>query len=181
MIHEILLAGAGGQGILFLGRILAEAALMENKEVSWFPAYGPEQRGGTSHCSVVISQHMIGNPMVSEPDILVAMNYASRQRFLGAVKGSGIVITNDVVGNNEGDDRPGKPMEIVVPANEIGEELGQPRVANIVMLGTLLANRPVVKRSTVEQILSHVLRSGREEMLTMNRKALERGYAYRSP
>ncbi|NMB45597.1 MAG: 2-oxoacid:ferredoxin oxidoreductase subunit gamma [Firmicutes bacterium] len=177
MKHEILLAGSGGQGLLFLGRILAEAALMEDKEVSWFPAYGPEQRGGTSHCSVIVSRRPIGNPVVSEPDILVVMNYPARERFRSMVKPDGILLTNDLFAQHEPVHE--EPREVLVPASRMAEELGHPRTANIIMLGALLAHRPVVKRATAEEVLAHVLPSRHEEMLTVNRKALELGYAHR--
>jgi len=141
--HEIgvKVAGFGGQGVLSLGLMLAQAGQAAGRNVSWYPSYGPEQRGGTSNCSVVISDGTIGSPVVYRPDVLVAMNRPSLERFMADVKPGGTVLYGAGIGAIE---LPGGLQAQAVPAHELASEAGSPRAANTVMLGVLMA-RGVLK------------------------------------
>lgn len=173
MKRELLIAGFGGQGVLLLGRVLAEAAMQEGREVSWLPSYGPEQRGGTCHCSVVISDQSIGSPLVSEPDILVVMNRPSLERFKTSVKRGGVLFLNsslvqETSGRADID-------EIRVAASDIAEKLGNPRVANMVMLGAMLAREPLARMDSVRVALDRILPERHKHLIDINLQALEQG------
>lgn len=172
--HEILIGGFGGQGILFLGRVLATAGMVEGYEVSWFPSYGPEMRGGTANCTVIISEEKIGATITDHPHVLVAMNTPSFLRFAPLVRQGGLVVVNSSL-VSKWSALPG--VEILqVPANELaGKEVNVPETTNIVMLGALLAFRPVVRFESVEEALKLILRGKKEVFLQLNLKALQVG------
>ena len=151
MLHEIIMAGFGGQGVLSMGKILAEAALSEDKQVSWLPSYGPEMRGGTANCNVVISNEEIGNPIVSMATTAIVMNKPSLDKFEKAVMFGGTLIINSSL-----IDRKSSRDDIkvfYVPANTIAGELGNSKVANMVMLGAFLAVSSVVNRKSLEEVI----------------------------
>ncbi|MCG0275579.1 MAG: 2-oxoacid:acceptor oxidoreductase family protein [Thermosediminibacteraceae bacterium] len=172
---EIIMAGFGGQGIMLMGEILAHSAMLEGREVSWIPSYGPEMRGGTANCMVVISDKRIPSPIISSPDILVAMNKPSMEKFTPMVKSGGVVILNKALI----DERPARnDIEIIeVDASGIADELGNMRVANMVALGVLVGKTGVVKPETVIKSIDHFLPEHRKNMLEINEKALMRGIA----
>ena len=137
MTTEIILAGFGGQGILFAGKILAYCGLMDGKEVSWLPSYGPEMRGGTANCSVCISDGLIGSPLVTTPDYLIAMNGPSYKKFIDAVKPGGLVLfDNSIV--EETCERT-DITAISLPATDLATDAGLNGAANMVLLGRMLA------------------------------------------
>lgn len=173
---EIIISGFGGQGVLVLGQLIAYAGMLEDKAVSWFPSYGPEQRGGTANCSVVVSETEAGSPVVSRPTTAIVMNLPSLNRFEPAVVEDGILLYNSTLIEQ-------KPTRqdirvIAVPANEIADELGNPRVANMVLLGSFIEATNLVKIETVETSLEKVLSERHHHLIPLNMQALERGRAY---
>ncbi len=172
----IIIAGFGGQGVLVLGQMITYAGMIEDKSVSWFPSYGPEQRGGTCNCSVVISDEEIGSPIVSRPDTAIVMNAPSFDRFEPEVARGGLFIYNSTLIHKQAgrDDI----RTVAVPANQIAEELGNARVANMVLLGSFIENTGLLDIASVEQSLKHVLSERHHHLIPLNMKALERGRAY---
>lgn len=152
----IIIAGFGGQGVLVLGQMITYAGMIEDKAVSWFPSYGPEQRGGTCNCSVVISDEEIGSPIVSRPDTAIVMNAPpSFDRFEPEVAQGGLFIYNSTLIHKQADRD--DIRVVAVPANEIAEELGNARVANMVLLGSFIENTGLLDIASVEKSLAHVL------------------------
>ena len=172
----VIFAGFGGQGILLSGKVLARAGMDRGLEVTWLPSYGPEMRGGTANCTVVLSDKPIGSPIVDAPQALVAMNLPSLDRFEPRVGAGGIIVYNSSLIHRDlaRDDVTGIP----VPVNDIARELGSPRVINMVALGALLRAQAVVPLQAAVEAMSHELQArGREKLVDVNRKALERGFA----
>jgi len=173
-IDDMLLkiSGFGGQGVLLAGTILARAGMIENRQVSWMPSYGPEMRGGTAHCNVTLSDNEIGSPLVDEPTVLIAMNGPSMERFAPGVAPGGTVIYNSsmIESPPERDDI----VAIPVPANKIAEELGSPKVANMVVLGALLEHQPIASREALYEALKLALK-GNTKLFELDRKAIEAG------
>lgn len=173
MLDEIIIAGFGGQGILLMGRLIAQAGMLEGKQVSWMPSYGPEMRGGTANCTVIVSSEEVASPVVTNPHSLIAMNQPSLDKFEPLVEKGGIIVVNQslVFGNVKRDD-----VEVVkVPANDIANELGNLRVANMVTLGSYVAKSKSIKMDTVFQSLEEALSKQSENILALNKEALLRG------
>jgi len=172
MHAEVVIAGFGGQGILFLGRVLAEAGMIEGYEVTWFPSYGPEMRGGTANCTVIISEEEIGATVTAHPDICVVMNEPSLRRFASSVRKGGLLLVNSSLVSTSYQSNAVEVLEI--PANELAKMVGNPRVINMVMLGGLLARRELVKFASAEKALQNILQ-GKEDLLEANLVALRVG------
>jgi len=174
MTYEIICAGFGGQGILFLGKTLAFAGLEENKEVSWIPSYGPEMRGGTCNCSVVVSNDKrVGMPVVTTPNVVVAMNRLSMEKFEPMMVADGYLIYNTTLIETK---PKRKDIKIAsIPASQIANELGNVKLANMVMLGALLKFVPIVKKETVEKIIKEQLTGEKQKFFAPNMKAIEAG------
>ncbi|HPT83403.1 MAG TPA: 2-oxoacid:acceptor oxidoreductase family protein [Limnochordia bacterium] len=173
---EIICAGFGGQGVLVLGQVIAYAGMLEGKSVSWLPSYGPEQRGGTCNCSVVVTEGAVGSPLVNRPSIALIMNGPSFDRFEPTVRPGGLLLYNSSLVRR-------KPTRddlkaISVPANEVADELGNVRVANMVMLGALIQATGLVQTSSIEQALKAVISERHHGLIPLNMQALERGRAY---
>ena len=169
---EVKFAGFGGQGILSAGKFLAEAGLHEGKEVVWIPSYGPEMRGGTAYCTVVVSDHAIGSPIINNPAHLIAMNRPSLEKFAPTVKPNGIIIVNSSlipITSNRAD-----VLEILVPCNQIAIELGNPKGANMVALGAYAACSKVVTLEVLEAIIRHEF-AKKPAFIDGNIAALRRG------
>lgn len=173
---EIIIAGFGGQGVLVMGQLLAYAGMLESKEVTWYPSYGPEQRGGTCNCSVAISEREIGSPIVVEPDAAIIMNRPSLDRFEPMLKPGGILVYNSTLIDRELERT--DLRVIPVPANEVADELGNTRIANMVALGAFLEAAKVVSPKSIVESLSHVLSERHHGLIPLNVQALERGRAY---
>lgn len=173
---DMILAGFGGQGVMSMGQLVAYSGMLEGKEVSWMPSYGPEMRGGTANCTVVVSEDPIGSPVVVEPQIVVAMNLPSLDKFESMVKPGGVLIINSSLINRscERDDI----TVIEVPANQIANDLGNSKVANMVILGTVIAQTKVVDQDSVIESLKKVLPEHRHNLIPMNKEALDKGAAY---
>ncbi len=177
MKEEIIVAGYGGQGIMFAGTLLAHAAMEEGLNVTYFPSYGAEMRGGTANCKVIISDKIIGSPIVSNPSTLLAMNEVSLEKFASRVRKGGLIVVNSSLLKKEikADD-----VEILnVPATELAEKLGNGRVANMVILGAYVNRKKLVSLERTMDSLSKVLGEGKKDLLKLNRKALRKGEEYR--
>jgi 2-oxoglutarate ferredoxin oxidoreductase subunit gamma len=176
MQNEIIVAGFGGQGVLFAGQLLAYAAMDEDKQVTWFPSYGPEMRGGTANCTVVIGDEEIGSPVVSNPTVVIAMNLPSMDKYEDTIKTGGLLLANQSMINHE---PTRSDIRIaLVPCNDIAEELGNPRLANMVMLGAMLANTDILPVESIEKSLREHLPKRHHHLIEHNLKALKRGAEY---
>ncbi len=173
---DIIIAGFGGQGVLVMGQMITYAGMIEDKAVSWFPSYGPEQRGGTCNCSVVVSDEEIGSPLVTVPSTAIVMNAPSFDRFAPKVGSGGLLLYNSSLINKKSERN--DIRVIGVPANEIADELGNARVANMVLLGTFLEATNLVKTESIEAALKEVLSERHHHLIPLNMQALERGRAY---
>ncbi len=173
MKEEIILAGFGGQGIMLIGKLLAYAGMKEGFEVSWMPSYGPEMRGGTANCIVKISTKRIASPLSSNPDSLIVMNLPSLEKFESYMNNNGSIYFNSSLIKKE---LVRKDINIVeVPANDIAKDLGNSKVANMVMLGAYLAKKDFISIDIVKESLSKVLSARRHNLLLMNEEALDIG------
>ncbi len=178
MYYDVILSGFGGQGILLIGDILAQAAMMEDKHVTWMPAYGVEMRGGTANCTVVISSETIGSPITDEPQGLVCMSKPSLIKFQERIKKDGLLIVNTSFVDEELVTR--KDLEkICLSASELAfQEVGQHKMANMVVLGAFLAASEVVKIQTVEEALGELFQGEKEKLIPSMIQALKCGIDY---
>lgn len=175
MTHEIIMAGFGGQGVMAMGKILVEAALKEGKNVSWLPSYGPEMRGGTANCSVIVSEEPIGAPIVTEATAAIVMNRPSLDKFEDDVIPGGILLINSSL-----IDQKAKRDDIkvyYVPANDIADELGTGKIANIVMLGAYLKASGAAKEESIMEIITEIFSGKKASVIPLNKEALVRGAA----
>jgi 2-oxoglutarate ferredoxin oxidoreductase subunit gamma len=173
MQTEIIIAGFGGQGVLFAGQLMAYAALDEGMEVSWIPSYGPEMRGGTANCTVVIADEEIGSPTVSHPKAALVFNLPSFDKYEPMVTIGGVLIANQSLINR--DFQRDDLINVMVPANEIAETLGNKRLTNMVMLGALLEAMPVLSVASVQKTLELHLPQRHKHLLPLNAQALQQG------
>jgi 2-oxoglutarate ferredoxin oxidoreductase subunit gamma len=176
MQTEIIIAGFGGQGVLFAGALLSYTAMDYGLEVTWIPSYGPEMRGGTANCTVIISDEEIGAPMVAHPSAALVMNRPSLDKMENLVKPGGLLIVNGSMV-----DRPVKRSDIrsvVVPASEIAERIGDKRLANMVLLGALLANLNVVPVEALEKAIQGHTPARHLRFIPLNLTAVREGATY---
>ena len=176
MTHEILLAGFGGQGILFSGKFLAYDGLLEEREVSWLPSYGPEMRGGTCNCSIILSDTKIGSPIVSNPNVLVAMNLPSLDKFEStAVPGAKIFVDSSLIDRKvERDD-----VDVYyIPATKLASDENLPGLANMIMIGHVIAKAGVIPYENVESTMKKLVPANIQNLIELNIKAVELGYNY---
>lgn len=176
METSIIIAGFGGQGVLFAGQLLAYASMDSGRHVTWIPSYGPEMRGGTANCTVIIGDEPIGAPIVSHPDVAIVLNQPSFDKYEPLVKPGGLLVVNSsiVTARTSRTD-----LEAVyIPANTIAEEQGTARMLNMAALGALLASRPILPLESVEQALvTHVL-AGKAHLIENNLQVLRRALQY---
>ena len=172
---NVLFAGFGGQGILFAGKVMAYAGLFDGKELSWLPSYGPEMRGGTCNCSVCLSDQAIGSPLVVNPDVLVAMNLPSLDKFVDAVvPGGSIFLDSSIIDKKvERDDI----NVYYVPATKLAEENGIKGLANIVLLGKMLKELGFASDESIEKSVRKCVPAKKAAMVDFNLKAIEIGRA----
>lgn len=173
MTHELLLAGFGGQGILFAGKLLAYVGLYSNKEVSWLPSYGPEMRGGTCNCSVTISDSPIGSPLILEPNELLVMNTPSFDKFIGAVKAGGIAVIDSTLVEGTTDRTDIKCFYI--PATKLAADNNLKGMANIILAGKLLKESGLTDEAAIEKALKKVIPPKKAELTEANMTALKLG------
>jgi 2-oxoglutarate ferredoxin oxidoreductase subunit gamma len=173
MYQDVMIAGFGGQGVLVAGKLLAYAGMLEGRQVTWFPSYGAEIRGGTANCTVIISSEDIGSPVVQKPSSMLIFNEASFNKFEPRIKAGGCLFLNTSLVHAES---PRLDIDrIDVQANAVAEELGDGRIANMVMLGALLGKTGVVSLESVLTALKEVLPRRRHSLIPLNETALKRG------
>ena len=170
----VKMAGFGGQGILLMGQLLAEMGLREHMEVSWLPSYGPEMRSGSAHCHVTLSNDRIGTPLISQPEVLVAMNELSLHKFAPSVASGGLILYNSTK-LPEGFAAP-QARVVCVPASEIADGLGTAKVANVVMLGALLEETECLPTESAISVLEQTVKNAK--LLELDRKAIAAGRDY---
>ncbi|OUO88910.1 2-oxoacid:ferredoxin oxidoreductase subunit gamma [Gordonibacter sp. An230] len=170
---DIVLAGFGGQGVLFAGKLIAYAGLVEGREVSWLPSYGPEMRGGTANCSVCLSDDPIGSPLVLAPNALVAMNQPSLDKFEGSVVEGGVVVADSTLVKRI-PVIPGVRVR-AVPATAMAEEAGFKKLANIILAGALYAETSFCGEEALWKAMEACVPARKAEMLELNKRALALG------
>ena len=175
MQTEILIAGFGGQGVLFAGQLLAYAAMDEGKQVTWIPSYGPEMRGGTANCTVIISDEEIGSPLVSHPLAVIAMNRPSLDKYEPLVKTGGVLVINTSMVDRKANRTDIRVVEVA--ANETAENLGDRRLSNMVQLGALLGQIEVLSIPAIERALQVHIPERHHKLLPQNYQALHEGAA----
>ena len=175
MTNEIIISGFGGQGVMAIGKNLAEAGMKENKNVSWLPSYGPEMRGGTANCSVVLSDEPIICPIVLEPTELIAMNLPSLVKFEPTVVKDGVVFVNSSIISDKV--QRSDVRAVYVPCLEIANELGNLKVANMVMLGAYIEVMKNLGTETIKEMLVHIFTGPKAKLVDLNVEALRRGAA----
>lgn len=176
MTNQILIAGFGGQGVLFAGKFLAYKGLLEEKQISWLPSYGPEMRGGTANCSVIISDEPVGSPIVSNPDALIAMNLPSLDKYEPAVAPGGKVFIDSTL-----IDRKALRNDIdayYIPATKMAADAGIPTLANMIILGKMIKETGAVSFENLLDAMKKVVSAKHAELMDVNIKALETGYNY---
>lgn len=173
MEERLIIAGFGGQGVMSMGQLLTYSGMIENKNVSWLPSYGPEMRGGTANCSVIVSEDLIGSPVVTEATTAIVMNKPSLDKFEKDVIVDGNLLINSSLIDNKAkrDDL----KAYYIPANDIANELGDGRMANMVMLGAYLELTKAVNVDSIIEAFKKVFGESRSHLIPMNQQALEKG------
>ena len=176
MTTQILIAGFGGQGVLFSGKFLAYKAMMEDSQVSWLPSYGPEMRGGTANCSVIVSDTPIGSPIVNNPDVLIAMNLPSLDKYEDTVVPGGIIIVDSALIGRKVARTDVKVFYI--PATKMASDEGITTLANMIIAGKLIRECDAISHDNIEAVMGKIVSARHKELLDLNLKAIELGYNY---
>jgi len=171
-----MIAGSGGQGILFLGKLICQAAMIQGKNVTWFPSYGAEMRGGTANCTIIISDEMIGSPVVKNPDYMIILNNASLRRFIERVRIDGGLffdssLVTDTVARNEISLFP-------IPSSSIAGSIGNPRLSNMVLLGAFAEKTSIVNRENILKALELTVSPGKKSLMQNNISAINKGIEF---
>lgn len=174
MMESIILAGFGGQGVMFLGKVMAYSGMLSGLEVCWLPSYGPEMRGGTANCTVLLSDAEIHSPVVEQASAGIVLNQPSYDKFLPRIKAGGVLVVNSsIVQLGEGR----SDIEIIaLPASEMANELGSPSLINMVCLGALLPKLQLTGLTAVEEAVRSIVGAKKADMLQSNLTAIEKGY-----
>ena len=173
MERSVIFSGFGGQGLLFAGQVLAQAAMEEDREVLWIPSYGPEMRGGTAYCTVIVSEEPVGSPVVERPDVAVVLNPPSHTRFAPLVAPNGVLVTNaSLVDARVGRD---DVFEIALPLSELASAAGDPRLVSVVALGVVAARTGIVLAASVHRALVDIVGRKRPAILEMDVAAFDAG------
>ncbi|MEH6991095.1 2-oxoacid:acceptor oxidoreductase family protein [Neobacillus drentensis] len=173
MLEEIIIAGFGGQGVMSMGQLIAYAGMLEGRGVSWLPSYGPEQRGGTANCAVVVSEEPVGSPLVTNPSTAIILNNPSFDKFEKRVRPGGLLIINSslvtrVSGRSD--------IEIIeLTATDMAADLGNARVANMILLGAFIELTKVVSSESIIESLKKVLSEEKHHLIEVNKQALNKG------
>lgn len=173
---EVVIAGFGGQGVLFAGQVLAYAGMDAGKGVTWMPSYGPEMRGGTANCTVMVADEEIGSPLVLHPKAVIVMNLPSLDKYESRVIAGGVLIVNASLVNRSPERT--DVQSLMIPANEIAETIGNRRLTNMVMLGALLQMLPFLSIENIKQALEKHLPERHRHLLPSNYEALRAGSAF---
>lgn len=171
MIREVIMAGFGGQGIMLMGKLMATAAMLDNKHVTWFPSYGAEMRGGTANCTVIISDQTIGSPIVARPWASIVMNHPSMERFAPRVKTNGLLLINSSLVK----DKPKRDdIEIIsLPITDMADSLGSVKVANIIALSAFCTKTEIVSRENLQRAMEESFSTKKHnDIIEINRKAM---------
>lgn len=175
MHQDVMFAGFGGQGIMLIGQMIAYAGMAEGRQVSWLPSYGPEMRGGTAYCTVVVSDDPIGSPVLGSPSACVVMNRPSLEKFGPRVRPGGLLIVNssliDVTSGRDDID------ELLVPCNALALEVGSGKAANMVVLGAFIGRTGVVKLESVDALIDKQF-AKKPQFIPLNKQALRKGYEH---
>ena len=173
---QILIAGFGGQGILFAGKFLAYKGLMEEKQVSWLPSYGPEMRGGTANCNVILSESPVGSPIITQPDVLIAMNLPSLQKYVDTVvPGGQVYVDSSLIGAKvERSD----VQVFYIPATQLAKDESLGNLANMIILGSLLQNNPELSFDGTAEVVNKLVPPTKAALVELNMKALTLGKEY---
>jgi 2-oxoglutarate ferredoxin oxidoreductase subunit gamma len=176
MHEEIIVSGFGGQGALFAGQLLTYTGMDEGWHVTWIPSYGPEMRGGTAHCIVILSDDDIGSPIIREPTMCIVMNPPSMEKYDPLVRPGGLLVVNStlVPTKSERDDI----TAVYVPANQLASELGNVKMANVVLLGAMLGSREVLPLDAIKRTLDEHIPERRKHIIEPNKRALDRGVQF---
>ncbi|MEL7639903.1 MAG: 2-oxoacid:acceptor oxidoreductase family protein [Solidesulfovibrio sp.] len=178
MYQDVIMAGFGGQGVMLIGNLLAYAGMEHGLNVTYIPVYGPEMRGGTANCTVVVSDDAIGSPIIRSPKSLIIMNRPSLDKFQPQLVDGGVLVLNaSLIDTGLAD--ASRVKVVAVPANEIADGLGNTRMANMVALGAYVAATGVLPLSVVEESLSHVISKHYSHLIPKNAEALRAGAAYK--
>lgn len=175
MKKEIIISGFGGQGVMAIGKSLVEAGMAEGLEVTWAPSYGPEMRGGTANCHVVLSTKPVGSPLFTYPTELIAMNGPSLEKFGPLVKKDGLIFINSSVVTEKVSRSDVKA--VYVPCAEVAYKIGNPKVGNMVMLGAYIAATGALKRETIRTMIEGMFTGAKAKLVPMNYQALDEGMA----
>ena len=176
MTHELIFAGFGGQGILFSGKVLAYSAMHADKDVSWLPSYGPEMRGGTANCHVIVSDAPVSSPFVTVPTIVAAMNKPSFEKFEASVKPGGVVIKDSTL--IEADNKRDDIKYFDIPATQIAMDMNASKLANMVIVGKIVKETGILDIDTVIDGLTKMIPAKKADLLELNKKAIMAGYNY---
>jgi 2-oxoglutarate ferredoxin oxidoreductase subunit gamma len=175
MMDKILLAGFGGQGVMFIGKILTYAGMLDGRQVCWIPSYGPEMRGGTANCSVIVSDDEIHSPVIELADAGIVLNQPSYEKFLPRIKPGGTLVVNTSIVNL---DVSRTDINIVgIPAGDLANEIGNPTLANMVCLGALIPSLTTVNFGSVEKAIASVVGKAKPELCELNMTAVKKGLA----
>ena len=173
---NLLIAGFGGQGVLFAGKFIAYKGLLEGRQLSWLPSYGPEMRGGTANCSVILSDDPVGSPIVSNPDVLMVMNLPSLDKYEGeAVVGAKIFVDSTLIERKVVRE---DVSAYYIPATQLAKDAGFPTLANMIMVGKMIRECGLVSYDGLREALSKVVSAKHADLLEVNLKAIETGYNY---
>ena len=173
---QILIAGFGGQGILFAGKFLAYKGLLEDLQVSWLPSYGPEMRGGTANCNVILSDDPVGSPIITDPDVLIVMNLPSLQKYVDSVVPGGQIYVDSTLISEK---VTRTDVEVYyIPATQMANDAGVPPLANMVMMGHVLKNNPELTFDGTEATVAKLVPPSKVQLVELNMKALQAGRDY---
>ncbi len=175
MLHEIIISGFGGQGALFAGQLIAYGGLAEGRHVTWIPSYGPEMRGGTANCTVIISDEEIGSPLVRRPSAAIVLNPPSFDRYEPAMQKDGVLLVNSSLISSP-NQRP-DIRRIDLDANQMAADLGAAQMANVIMVGALVAATGMLELETLDRVLEEHVSARHRDKLDANKKALRSGAA----
>lgn len=176
MTTQMLIAGFGGQGVLFAGKFLAYKALLEDKQLSWLPSYGPEMRGGTANCSVIVSDEPVGSPIVSKPDVLMVMNLPSLDKYENDVVPGGYIFVDSTL--IERKIKRDDVKVFYIPATKLAKDIDAPTLANMIMIGKVIKETGIVPYDNIDKALDKVVSARKANLKEINFKALDTGYNY---
>ena len=176
MHEEVIVSGFGGQGALFAGQLLAYTGMDEGWHVTWIPSYGPEMRGGTAHCIIILSADDIGSPVIRQPSICIVMNPPSMDKYEPLVKPGGLLVANSTLIRRRSERT---DIEAVyVPANDLAAELGNGKMANVILLGAMLGTREILPIDSIKRTMEQHIPQRRKHIIEPNKRALDRGVQY---